>query len=262
MVTHRAEDWHRSIRWSARRVRCPPLRLKCSSVAAVAIRWRERGRAGMTDKTHGHRGREETTAAILDAAEELFSARGYTAVTVRAIAERAGISHALVHRYLGSKADIYRAVLRRQEDAILQAAPDDPDLLASASLMFRQALAENRRYVRLIAHSALHGLSYEQVVGQVRRHGSSGRARGRRGRIRVPGRTRRQRPRPPPGGRSGRGASSGLGRDRVLGASRGGARRRRRRRAHRRARSRDPRDPQRERAGSRGRRPRRSVRQG
>ena len=112
------------------------------------------------------RGREQTTAAILEAAEELFAEQGFSAVTVRAIAERAGVSHALVHRYLGSKADIYRAVLVSQEDAILQAAPDDPDLLDSAALMFRQALAENRRYIRLIAHSALHGLPYERTSGR------------------------------------------------------------------------------------------------
>ena len=53
------------------------------------------------------RGREATTAAILEAAQELFSEHGYTAVSVRDIAERAGVSHALVHRYLGSKADIF-----------------------------------------------------------------------------------------------------------------------------------------------------------
>ena len=53
------------------------------------------------DKRRG--GREQTTAAILDAAEKLFAARGFTAVTVRDIAAEAGVSHALVHRYLGSK---------------------------------------------------------------------------------------------------------------------------------------------------------------
>ncbi len=84
------------------------------------------------------RGREATTAAILDAAEELFSTRGYTAVSVRAIAERAGISHALVHRYIGRKADIYRAVLKSNQGAILGAAPDNPDILASTSLMLRE----------------------------------------------------------------------------------------------------------------------------
>jgi len=120
----------------------------------------------MTEHSREHRGREATTAAILDAAEELFSAQGFSAVTVRAIAERTGVSHALVHRYLGGKIDIYRAVLTRNEEAILEAAPDDPDLLASASLMIREVLTRQRQYVRLIAHSALHGLSYDRTSGR------------------------------------------------------------------------------------------------
>ncbi len=103
---------------------------------------------------------------MLTAAEELFSARGFTAVSVRDIAARAGVSHALVHRYLGSKADIYRTVLTRNEDAILRAAPDDSDLLAAARLMLQAALTTQRQYVRLVAHSALHGLSYERTSGK------------------------------------------------------------------------------------------------
>jgi AcrR family transcriptional regulator len=118
------------------------------------------------DPEKGRRGREQTTAVILLAAEELFAEQGFSAVTVRAIAERAGVSHALVHRYLGSKAKIYRTVLVWQEDAILKAAPDEPDLIESAALMFRSALDEHRRYIRLIAHSALHGLSYDRTSGR------------------------------------------------------------------------------------------------
>ena len=60
-------------------------------------------------------GREQTTAAILDAAEKLFAERGFTAVTVRDIAAEAGVSHALVHRYLGAKEEVYRAMLSRRE---------------------------------------------------------------------------------------------------------------------------------------------------
>lgn len=111
-------------------------------------------------------GREATTAAMLTAAEELFSARGFTAVSVRDIAERAGVSHALVHRYLGSKADIYRTVLTRSEQAILNAAPEEPDLLTAASLMLGAGLTAQRQYVRLIAHAALHGLSYDRTSGR------------------------------------------------------------------------------------------------
>lgn len=122
----------------------------------------------MTDegKEEQRRGREATTAAILDAAQELFSEHGYSAVSVRDIAERAGFSHALVHRYLGSKADLFRAVLVRRENAILAAAPDNPDLLESASLMLRQELAHGRGHIRLIVRSAMSGLAYEHTTGR------------------------------------------------------------------------------------------------
>jgi AcrR family transcriptional regulator len=110
--------------------------------------------------------REETTASILDAAETLFAERGFTAVTVRDIAAEAGVSHALVHRYLGSKEAVYRAMLRRHETSIRDAAPAEQDLLEASSLMLREAVLNQRTYVRLIAHSALHGLSYERTIGR------------------------------------------------------------------------------------------------
>lgn len=112
------------------------------------------------------RGREATTAAILKAAQELFSEHGYSAVSVRDIAERAGVSHALVHRYLGSKADIFRTVLALNENAILAAAPDNPDLLESASLMLRQGLEHGRGHIRLIVRSAMSGLPYDRTTGR------------------------------------------------------------------------------------------------
>jgi AcrR family transcriptional regulator len=109
--------------------------------------------------------REETTEAMLDAAEELFAQRGYTAVTVREIAAAAGVSHALVHRYLGAKEDVYRAMLQRRETVIRDAAPGEDDLLAATRLMLEEALRQ-RRYLRLIAHSALHGLPYSRTSGR------------------------------------------------------------------------------------------------
>ncbi len=78
--------------------------------------------------------REETTSAMLDAAERLFSEQGFTAVSVRDIADAAGVSHALVHRYLGAKEEIYRAVLQRNEDVMLAAAGATGDLDEALSL--------------------------------------------------------------------------------------------------------------------------------
>ena len=127
----------------------------------------ERRTHGAGDKHDRRRGgREQTTAAILDAAEKLFSERGFTAVTVRDIAAEAGVSHALVHRYLGSKQEVYRVMLARREDVIRDAAPAEGDLLEASSLMLREAVLNQRNYVRLITHSALHGLSYERTVGR------------------------------------------------------------------------------------------------
>jgi len=111
-------------------------------------------------------GREATTAAILEAAEYLFSASGFDAVTVRDIAERAGVSHALVHRYLGNKDDIFRAVLAVNESAILAAAPDNPFLLESVSLMLRHGLTYGRSHIRLLVRSAMSGLPYDRTTGR------------------------------------------------------------------------------------------------
>ena len=119
---------------------------------------------GKRDKRRGSR--EQTTVAILDAAEKLFAERGFAAVSVRDIAAEAGVSHALVHRYLGSKAQVYRTMLLRRETVIRDAAPDEDDLIEATKLMLREAVLHQRRYVRMLASSALGGLSFERTVGR------------------------------------------------------------------------------------------------
>ena len=52
-----------------------------------------------------------TRQALLDAAQELFGQHGFDGTTIRRIGERAGVDHALVARYYGSKADLYIAAL-------------------------------------------------------------------------------------------------------------------------------------------------------
>ncbi|WP_028059975.1 TetR/AcrR family transcriptional regulator [Candidatus Solirubrobacter pratensis] len=53
--------------------------------------------------------------ALLEAAIELFNARGYDATTVREIGERAAVDPALIARYFGSKEGLYLAALAAQE---------------------------------------------------------------------------------------------------------------------------------------------------
>lgn len=52
----------------------------------------------------------------MSSAAELFEELGPHAVSVRAIAERAGVNHGLVHHYFGSKAGLVQAVLERLAD--------------------------------------------------------------------------------------------------------------------------------------------------
>ena len=58
-------------------------------------------------------GRSTNSERILDSAQELFAKHGPAAVTVRQVAEKAGVTHALVHKYFGSKDDLIKAVVDR-----------------------------------------------------------------------------------------------------------------------------------------------------
>jgi len=102
---------------------------------------------------------------MLDAARELFAERSFAAVSVRDIAERAGVSHALVHRYLGSKDDVYRAVLARNDTDIRDAAHGTLDLDEALSFMLRESQFHRVDYLRLVIASALQGMPYATTKG-------------------------------------------------------------------------------------------------
>jgi AcrR family transcriptional regulator len=59
---------------------------------------------------------ERTRVAILNAAQTLFSTRGFANTGVREVAELAGVNSALVGRYFGSKEGLFRAALERVID--------------------------------------------------------------------------------------------------------------------------------------------------
>ena len=59
-------------------------------------------------------------ARILDAAQEVFAARGFRGATVDAIAAKAGMSKPNLHYYFKRKSDLYVAVLRRTLDIWLE----------------------------------------------------------------------------------------------------------------------------------------------
>lgn len=75
-----------------------------ASVSEVA----ERRRRGRPRK---ERGAASTRSAIVRAAAEEFTERGYEAASLRAVARRAGVDSALVHHYFEDKAELFAATL-------------------------------------------------------------------------------------------------------------------------------------------------------
>jgi len=101
------------------------------------------------------RGREQVTRALLDAAMELFALRGPAAVSVREVAARARVNHALVFRHFGSKDGLVKAVWERVVEDLggrVGGVPDYPGMVT-----LTEALAESETTWRLLARALLDG---------------------------------------------------------------------------------------------------------
>lgn len=65
---------------------------------------------------------------MLSAAMELFTERGYTNVSMDAIAERTGITKPLIYSYFGSKEELYSTCIRRFLEPLVQLLIDAVDV--------------------------------------------------------------------------------------------------------------------------------------
>lgn len=62
----------------------------------------------------------DTTEALLDAAERLLIEAGYAGITSRRLGEEAGANHGLIHYYFGSMEQLFIAVLERFTDRLIE----------------------------------------------------------------------------------------------------------------------------------------------
>jgi AcrR family transcriptional regulator len=102
-------------------------------------------------------GRSEITDAVLDAAERLFAAAGPTEVSLRAIAQEAGVTYGLVYRHFGTKEVLLERLLERYADRWRGTLGDSPDY----ALAMEQLLGsdyDTGPYLRLLAWSLLTGM--------------------------------------------------------------------------------------------------------
>ena len=63
-------------------------------------------------------GQQNLKMQILDSAEELFSNHGYSATSIRRIADKANVNPALVHYYFGNKKTLLQMVMERALEPI------------------------------------------------------------------------------------------------------------------------------------------------
>jgi AcrR family transcriptional regulator len=111
---------------------------------------------------------EHTRSEILKAARKLFAERGINEVSVRDIAAEAGVTHALVHRYFGTKEEMVGEILRREIQAavaipvVTEANAVDPIELLRAMLAY--GLTDARTTLQLITRAELAGLEPEKML--------------------------------------------------------------------------------------------------
>jgi len=111
------------------------------------------------------RGREQVRSAVLSATKDLVAERGPDGFSVREIASRAGINHALVHRHFGTKADVLEQMLAADAEALVNAViesglptsvqPDMGDELVEVVGKLLDLLAERPSYWRTLVHAVL-----------------------------------------------------------------------------------------------------------
>jgi len=100
------------------------------------------------------RGREQVKQALLDAAAELFAEQGPARVSVRELADRAGVNHGLVHRHFGSKEGLLRALMERLAQSIAASAEPNDGVALPPALV---ASAARSAYWRVLARALLDG---------------------------------------------------------------------------------------------------------
>jgi AcrR family transcriptional regulator len=105
-------------------------------------------------------GRDQVRTAVLAATRDLVAERGPDGFSVREIAARAGVNHALVHRHFGTKSDVLKEMLAMDAAAVVAAITDAglPTRGAAGADVVTElleVLAARPSYWRALVHAVL-----------------------------------------------------------------------------------------------------------
>ena len=110
---------------------------------------------------------------ILKVATTLFAENGVKSVSIRKIAEDAGINHALIIRYFGSKDNLVTEILHREISSLtslipVQPNPDPNVAFVNLHKYLQNSLISDQNTMRLIVRAGLDGLAPEQYLDPTR----------------------------------------------------------------------------------------------
>ena len=74
----------------------------------------------ITSVQRGKHDKDGRQTCLIEAGTEVFAEKGYDAATTREVAERAGCSEGLIHRYFGSKRGLLIAILDQKAETIME----------------------------------------------------------------------------------------------------------------------------------------------
>ena len=146
----------------------------------------------------GKHGKGQRQRCLIEAATVVFAEKGFDAATTREVAERAGCSEGLIHRYFGGKSGLLMAILERKADAVIdtssEAMPEQADLGAEIQQMLMtpvQMFWDEREFMRVCVARSVVDADVGRLIGdrlngsRVRFNAERLRAHQRAGRIRA-----------------------------------------------------------------------------
>ncbi len=116
--------------------------------------------------------RATTTAALLSAARDLFASDGYAAVSIEAVASKAGVTKGAVYHLFDGKRELFEAVLGREVTSLAESIgevyrsePDPWEALRLGSRAFVEACLDPE-IQRILLLDSFAALGWERVRSQ------------------------------------------------------------------------------------------------
>jgi AcrR family transcriptional regulator len=109
----------------------PPLRRKVRQYAIWEHRMSRTQHIEVPAVARGKHDKDGRQVCLIEAATAVFAEKGYDAATTREVAERAGVSEGLIHRYFGGKHGLLIAILDAKAESVLASRSDELPLRPS-----------------------------------------------------------------------------------------------------------------------------------